>query len=1103
MKSEYTNLKNSFEQILSRFRFQWLLSDLLKGFAILFLCFLAFLVVYYCFISLSPLTVSFKFVFFLVFILCLVSVSGYFVLYPLFLFISSFNWKKDILLNRILKYSSGTEDLLISMFYLAFRPEKVQGDPKLKEAAFIQKYKVFFQKENKVPFPSSSFLYPGFVLLIFLGIFLTNQKYFTGLSRDLLNYREVYNPRFNVDFKLLNPVLEVEYGKPFRLKLQVRSDYLSVENVFVCFGGGEFLMNKTDSVFLYDFDVVNNDIGFYFKTEGIQSKMFKIHVLPVPEVLSYRVTVTPPAYTGLKPEVYKDAVDFRVLYGSVVRFDAQFSEVDSLFLKFEDQIAHVPFKSASRIDFTKNIVSSGDYSFLGTNKDFSRRELINFHIHCIPDLYPGIQISEMQDSLNPSLYYFYGIITDDYGFSNLRFNYSLNGKNPTVMPINISRNLNTQEFYFEFDFSEFAGMEKSQIQYFFEVFDNDVLSGPKSTRSDTRNFLVPDLNSIFEYNLQTNTDVNAALTEAEKLAKNIVSDVKNLQKKILDNSADQWEKQQLAKDIVEKKEKLDKLLQEVKEENLKKSVLNSNFTKQDSILRSKQEKIQELLDKVMDDEMKKLMEEFNKLAQEFSKDKFGNLEEKMKLSFDQLSEELDRNLELLKRFQLEEQHTMLSRQMEKLKEKQDNFSKQEEASMERDSLMEEAGNIKDNLKNISEHYQQLEKENQQLAEPFKLESLKEDFERLSEDLEKQEQNASQEKKDERLSEKVRKQMDKLSDKLEQQAEQNFMKMSLPQQDIELIIQNILLISFSQESLLQQFKNVPAQSAQYNELGRIQELKRLEYKIVKDSLSVLAKSNLMLASFLNDKFYDIEIKYGLLPGYIQNNKRSELFREQQAIINYLNDMALALSDALQKSKEEGNSGAGGDSGNKGGKKKESGKGGKGKGYEGMKKLQEGLRKQMENLLEQMKRGEKGKPFQQGISKMIRENELFRKSLNEFMNENGALSAEEKQLLNEINQLIEDNIREIANYSVTNNLVKRNNLIYNKLLMSEKASKEREEYEEKRKSVTAADKKFDRPEFHFNLTRKSGLMKTDIQKSGIQLNPYFKNLYNNYYIKLGNE
>lgn len=147
--------------------------------------------------------------------------------------------------------------------------------------------------------------------------------------------------------------------------------------------------------------------------------------------------------------------------------------------------------------------------------------------------------------------------------------------------------------------------------------------------------------------------------------------------------------------------------------------------------------------------------------------------------------------------------------------------------------------------------------------------------------------------------------------------------------------------------------------------------------------------------------------------------------------------------------------------------------------------------------------KGKSMQQGISRMIRENELFQKSLNDFVSESGSLSNTEKQLLNEINRLLEENIRDMANYSVSDQLINRNNQIYNKLIMSEKASKEREEYEEKRKSVSAEENRFKRPEIIFDLKKKSGVIKTDLHKSDIKLNSYFKNMYNNYYIRLGDE
>ncbi len=1103
MEGLYHNLKCELKHLLNVFRGKLLLSDLLKGGILISLFIVVYLLLFSFIVHISSITVAVKTAFYFIFITVLFLLGAVFIVYPLFSFFLSFDLKKDLLYNRILKYLPGDNDLFKSLYQLAIHPEKVTGDEELKKAAFIQKYSLL--KENKLylSFPDKLLVQRFIFFAIIFSVLFLNGKNFTRFYEDLSAYENVDNPKFRIDFQLENKSLDVEYGKSVQLRLKVKSDYLDVENVFICYGGGEFLMDKIDSLFVYDFDVVNNDIKFYFKTSGIESRLFKIRVLPTPEITDYKVTYIPPAYTGIKAEVLKNVVDFRVLYGSFLKFELDFSELDSLFLEENGRFSVISLKDKSSAVFTKKIRSSGEFSLYGSNPYFSKKSLFSFTVTCIPDLYPGIQITELQDSLRTSVHYFYGVISDDYGFSDLRFNYSVNGRN-TVMPIQIVKNINAQEFYFSFDFSEFAGMDKAQIGYFFEVFDNDVISGPKSTRSDNKNYSVPDLNTIFDYNVQTNTQMNASLNEAEKLAKEIVSDVKELQRKMLDNTVDNWEKQQLSKDIVEKKSKLDKLLNSVKEDNLKKSSLNQSFTRQDSLLTDKQNKIQELLDKIMDEDMKKLMDEFTKLSQEFSKDKFQNLDEKMKLSFDQLSEELDRNIELLKRFQVEEKHDVISKQLDKLKADQQQFEEMmENGSIDRDSLFSFNKKMKNDINSIENNYENLLKDNQELSSPYDLKDQQQKFEELSQQIEKQGQNISEKNKDKGLSKDIEDKIDELREEMEKQKQNNFNNISIPEKDIELIIQNILIISLSQEELLKEFPNVQPQSLRYNELGRLQDLKKQEYKIVKDSLSQLAKSNLVLASILSDKFYDIEIKFGLLSGYIQDNKRSDLSREQQYIVSYLNDMALSLTDALQKSKQNSQGSEGGKGSKPDGDSSGKSKGDQSDGYGQMKKMQSGLKKQLEDLISKMKEGEKGKPLQQGISKMIRENELFRKSLDDFVSESGSLSNEEKQLLNEINRLLEENIRDLANYSVSGHLINRNNQIYNKLIMSEKASKEREEYEEKRKSTSARDERFKKPETMFDFKRKNGAIKTDLYKTDIKLNSYFKNMYNNYYIRLGNE
>ena len=722
--------------------------------------------------------------------------------------------------------------------------------------------------------------------------------------------------------------------------------------------------------------------------------------------------------------------------------------MDSLFFEDKEQSISIPLKSVSKTDFSRQIKASGEYILSGSNAYFSHRQLLNFNIICISDLYPGIQITEIQDSLKNSLHYFYGVITDDYGFSDLCFNYSLGTDRTVVVPVSFMKNLNTQEFYFSFDFAEFAGTDKTEINYYFEVFDNDNLSGPKSTRSSRLIYRIPDLNTIFDYNREVSQSVNNDLKKAEKIAGEIVTGIQDLREKLLDNTTDDWEKQQLSKEVVRKKEQLDRLLEAVKENNQKKSDLNRSFTVQDSLLIDKQKKIQDLLDRLMDSEIKQLLDEFSKLSEEFSKDKFKNLDERMEFTFDQVSEELDRNIELLKRFQIEERHDLISKQIDRLKSDQARLERLlENKSFDRDSAYSRNKSILNDLRAIENNYEELITENSTLSEPFDLKDFKTDFDRLSWKMQQQRQNISGNKKDKKLSEEIEDDLFELSKRMKQQQERNFVNKSLPQNDIELIIQNILIISLSQEELLQQFSDVQAQSLKYNELGRIQDLKRQEYKIIKDSLSVLAKSNLMLASLLDRKFYDLEVKFGLLPGYIQDNRRSDLLREQHYIINYLNDIALSLTDALQKAKEEVNR-SGKRRGEKNSDKKRQRNSSGDSGYPKMKQFQRNLKKQLEDLVSQMKNGEKGKPLHQRISNMIRENELFRKSLNEFISEAGSMSSREKQLLNEINQLIDQNIRDMANYSVSGQLINRNNLIYNKLLMSEKASKEKEDFEDKR-------------------------------------------------------
>ena len=100
MKNRYNDLKSNLRSILSRFRLELLLSDLLKGTAFLAGYVLLYFFVYYCFINFFPVTVFFKSVSFFLFLGGGIFFVVFFLLRPLYLFVISF-------ICRIKRYCGG------------------------------------------------------------------------------------------------------------------------------------------------------------------------------------------------------------------------------------------------------------------------------------------------------------------------------------------------------------------------------------------------------------------------------------------------------------------------------------------------------------------------------------------------------------------------------------------------------------------------------------------------------------------------------------------------------------------------------------------------------------------------------------------------------------------------------------------------------------------------------------------------------------------------------------------------------------------------------------------------------------------------------------
>lgn len=100
--------------------------------------------------------------------------------------------------------------------------------------------------------------------------------------------------------------------------------------------------------------------------------------------------------------------------------------------------------------------------------------------------------------------------------------------------ISINKNTTQNEFFHYWDASTLGVTPGDQLEYYFEVWDNDGVSGPKSARSQTQIFKAPTLKELAENTEKTNENVKKDLQESLKQAQKIQKQIAEAARKLLD-----------------------------------------------------------------------------------------------------------------------------------------------------------------------------------------------------------------------------------------------------------------------------------------------------------------------------------------------------------------------------------------------------------------------------------------------------------------------------------------------------------------------------------------------------------------------------------------
>lgn len=942
------------------------------------------------------------------------------------------------------------------------------------------------------------------VILVFISVLLISPSTFKESTKHLINYKKEFVKPAPFLFELLNKNTNIKKGDNVKIELKISGKYIPDE-VFINYGGSNFFMSKKEklkSVFIYDFKNIYNSVDFYFSAQNIKSKNYKINVLPFPELKEFYLKINVPEYTGEKDTILKNTGEIVIPSGTNVTWIFIPENVDSLFmLTKENKI--IAKKTNNKFSYSHLFYKSKDYYISTKNNYFENKNLQHLKVFVVPDLYPTIQVEQLKDTANFLISYFKGFLNDDYGIKKLLFKYRLIVKNETTAKLNNKFLSNTlpfspaelkQTFYYVFNFSDLNLDNNQKVQYFFEVWDNDAVSGSKKTRTEIFTFDIPSQHQIDSLENETIQNINSKLNKSLSLADEIKKDLQNLRERNLNGNVSEWENKQMLQNILNKQNLLKKLTGEIAQDNKEKNKISHQFNKQDEELIKKQKEIQKLLDEVMTDELKELMKQLEELQNKFNQKLLDKLLRENEFSYKEMSERLDRTKELLKREQVEQKINKTINELNKLSKELKELSKQtKEKTISREELLKKQNKISDQFKDAMKEYEDAQKIKEELKNQMKLDDFRKEKQEINDEFQKSEDNINKGKKN-----KASDSQSKNSQNMKQMAESMDSMMqanSMQQQGEDMeslrkLLDNLIHFSFKQEKLINRFKTVKNSDPKLMKLFDEQSNMKEDFQIINDSLKALAYRVPQINKTISDELYKISANLRDVKQKLEERKINYASINQNKVMTSANNLALLLSEILNQMRKSQQSGGSGN----GSKKPKSGKQ---KGMQDLKGLQESLKQQMEQMLKQMKEG-KGSFNQNAqnkqLAKMLAQQEIFKQMIKE-MQSGFSLNSETQKLLNEINKMNDKNKKQIIYRKINTQLLERQKKIETRLLEAEKAENKRK-FDKKRESENPDNKIYKSPEDVFKGQKNKAIFKEDLYKKNIKLNNFYKNLYDKY-------
>ena len=973
---------------------------------------------------------------------------------------------------------------------------------------------------------------------VILIILLINQNIIFQSTDRIVHFNREYSPQAPFTFVIVNESLTGFYNENFTLKLKLEGSAVPA-NAYLVSKGQRFKLDNTgDGQFQYTIERIHQPFEFQVEAAGFFSEPYTIELINRPEVTQFNVELEFPRYIQRKNEKIVNAGNLEVPEGTLIRWKLITANAEKATIKFSSDNLSSDLQSTDNqmFNFSKKFSEPDQYEVILENEKSKNKDKIAYGIDVVKDQFPQIVVNNYKDSILYQRVILGGMIGDDYGLTQLTLNFRIRDEDQKEIlnrsvRIPIGRNQLQQSFFYNWSVDSLDLKPGQQLEYYLQVWDNDGVNGRKSTRSANYTFLVPtEENLVAEIGRsqsQTQQQIDKSVDKATKLQDQIEQANQKLKgKQNLD-----WQDKKMLEDIINQKQGLDQMVEQLKEQNKLLEDKKNAFTEQDERIREKAEQIQKLMDELLDEETKKLFEELKKLLNENTDiSQIQKLLDKLNQNTNNLEKELERTLELFKQLQydfkldqivqdlkkeVEEQKDLLdktealekeqkpsgdkNRKDNKQKDQKDNQKSDETGDKNKDESGENAEDSES--KELSKDQQKLMEEFEQTSEKIK------ELEKLGEELDKdddlpaeedskeiqQQQQQSKEMLEQNNPSKSKAPQKKAMEKMQQMQQQmegmqSSMEMEMDMENLESlrqILHGLVKLSFDQEGLMKEFNELQQSDPRFNHLAQLQLKLKDDAKILEDSLLELGKRDPMMGSFITKEIGQLNDHLDKVIESNRERRRPQASSEMQMTMTSINNLALMLDDHFDMMMQMmANSQPSMKKSNKKGQKPSLGQ----------------MQQQLNQKIQELKNsGKGGRQLSEELAEMAAEQERIRRALQEMQEK---MKNEGQVPGGDLPSKMEQTEMDLVNKQITDQMIRRQKEILTRLLETEKSMRE-QDMDDERKGETAKDYEKEIPkafEEYLRLKEKEvELLKTIPPK----LYPYYKKEVSEYFKRMGND